>query len=247
MARWGSRRSSGSSTEGLELVGRYEELRDAALSDPVLGGSVAGELIDSEIEIRSGRGERLGDALEAQREHRRRLFSLAAAHGVVARRHRDPPVGRLPRPAHHQHRALPPARSRPRLRRLAQQHLLAPRPRGGAGRRPGGDGMRPPAAGAAHAARRLGQLAVPRGSRHPAGERPQPDVHADVPALRDPRGVRELGGVRGLHRFPRPDAVDRRVHAGVVVDPPPFQLRHRRGPDLRRPADRRRSPRRSPA
>ena len=40
----------------LELVPRFEELRDAAQADPVLAESVAGELISSEIEIRSGRG-----------------------------------------------------------------------------------------------------------------------------------------------------------------------------------------------
>ncbi len=69
--------------ESLELVGRFEELRSAAESDPVLGASVAGELIASEIEIRSGRGEDLQDALARQREHRRRLFTLAAAHGLA--------------------------------------------------------------------------------------------------------------------------------------------------------------------
>jgi carboxylate-amine ligase len=34
------------------LTSRFEELRDAAAPDPVLGPSVAGELISSEIEIR---------------------------------------------------------------------------------------------------------------------------------------------------------------------------------------------------
>jgi len=40
----------------LGLVPRFEELRDAAQADPVLAESIAGELISSEIEIRSGRG-----------------------------------------------------------------------------------------------------------------------------------------------------------------------------------------------
>jgi carboxylate-amine ligase len=66
----------------LELVPRFEELRDAAATDPVLGPSIAGELISSEIEIRSGRGEDFAAAMVAQREHRRRLFALAAEHGV---------------------------------------------------------------------------------------------------------------------------------------------------------------------
>ncbi len=60
------------------LAHRFEELRAAAASDEVLAASVAGELIQSEIEIRSGRGEDLADALSRQREARARLFRVAA-------------------------------------------------------------------------------------------------------------------------------------------------------------------------
>ena len=67
----------------LDLAPRFEELRDAAASDPVLGPSIAGELISSEIEIRSGRGEDFAAAIGAQREHRRRLFALAAERGIA--------------------------------------------------------------------------------------------------------------------------------------------------------------------
>src|SRR3954454_8415071 len=68
----------------LDLVPRFEELRDAAAAtDPVLAESISGELISSEIEIRSGRGEDLADALARQRDVRRRLFDLAAARGVL--------------------------------------------------------------------------------------------------------------------------------------------------------------------
>jgi glutamate---cysteine ligase / carboxylate-amine ligase len=66
----------------LELVSRFEELRDAAAPDPVLGESVTGELISSEIEIRSGKGDDFHDALTRQRECRRRLFALCSARGV---------------------------------------------------------------------------------------------------------------------------------------------------------------------
>ena len=38
------------------LVPRFELLRDAGTADPVLATSIAGELISSEIEIRSGAG-----------------------------------------------------------------------------------------------------------------------------------------------------------------------------------------------
>ncbi|MDQ6841905.1 MAG: YbdK family carboxylate-amine ligase [Actinomycetota bacterium] len=62
---------------GLGLVQRFEELRDAAASDSVLAASISGELISSEIEIRSGRGDDLACATAAQRDHRRRLFATA--------------------------------------------------------------------------------------------------------------------------------------------------------------------------
>jgi carboxylate-amine ligase len=67
----------------LELVPRFEELRDRALErDPLLGESITGELISSEIEIVSGRGTDLADALALQRERRRRLFALTGQEGV---------------------------------------------------------------------------------------------------------------------------------------------------------------------
>lgn len=65
-----------------DLVGRFEELRDAAAADALLADAVCGELIASEIELRSGRAESFQRALAAQRERRARLFSLAWAHGV---------------------------------------------------------------------------------------------------------------------------------------------------------------------
>src|SRR3954453_386865 len=66
----------------LELVPRFEDLRAASQDDPVLSTAISGELISSEIEIRSGRGEDGQHALRLQREARRRLFALADAHGV---------------------------------------------------------------------------------------------------------------------------------------------------------------------
>jgi carboxylate-amine ligase len=68
---------------GRGLVPRFEELRDAGQGDPVLSESIAGELIRSEIEIRSGRGDNLADALGRQREARTRLFRLALDRGAL--------------------------------------------------------------------------------------------------------------------------------------------------------------------
>jgi carboxylate-amine ligase len=67
----------------LELVPAFEQLRDAAQTDDILVDSIAGELISSEIEIRSGAGADVADARSRQAEARRRLFALARAHGVA--------------------------------------------------------------------------------------------------------------------------------------------------------------------
>jgi glutamate---cysteine ligase / carboxylate-amine ligase len=69
-------------SDSLALVPRFEELQSAAGADPLLAEAIAGELISSEIEIRSGRGASLEQARQAQRELRRRLFALAADHDV---------------------------------------------------------------------------------------------------------------------------------------------------------------------
>jgi carboxylate-amine ligase len=68
--------------DSLALTDRFEELEVAGRDDPVLADAISGELIASEIEIRSGRGEDLADAQGRQREARRRLFALAERHGV---------------------------------------------------------------------------------------------------------------------------------------------------------------------
>jgi carboxylate-amine ligase len=67
----------------LSLYNVFEEIRSAADRDDVLAESVAGELIASEAEIRSGKGEDFRDALERQHERRRRLFALAESRGVT--------------------------------------------------------------------------------------------------------------------------------------------------------------------
>ncbi len=67
----------------LGLVSRFDDVRAAAAADPALATAIAGELISSEIEIRSGRGEQLAAASAAQRDLRRRLFAVAADQGVA--------------------------------------------------------------------------------------------------------------------------------------------------------------------
>jgi len=67
--------------ETLDMVPRFEQLRDSA--PPELAERITGELIRSEIEIVSGRGDDLADALARQRGARRHLFAHAAASGVA--------------------------------------------------------------------------------------------------------------------------------------------------------------------
>ena len=66
----------------LDLVQRFEELAEAAKADPPLAESITGELIASEIEIRSGKGATFADAATRQHDMRLRLFRLAAEQGV---------------------------------------------------------------------------------------------------------------------------------------------------------------------
>jgi glutamate---cysteine ligase / carboxylate-amine ligase len=67
----------------LELEHRFEDLYAACQKDEVLAESAAGELIASEIEIRSGRSETFAAAMSAQRERRSRLFELADGMGLA--------------------------------------------------------------------------------------------------------------------------------------------------------------------
>ncbi|MGA7396404.1 MAG: YbdK family carboxylate-amine ligase [Solirubrobacterales bacterium] len=66
----------------LDLADRFPELYEAAQADPVLGESAAGELIASEIEIRSGRSTSMADAILRQADRRKRLFDLARERGA---------------------------------------------------------------------------------------------------------------------------------------------------------------------
>ena len=67
----------------LELSARFEELFEASQQDETLAGSAAGELIDSEIEIRSGRCGSFAELVGRQRERRARLFGLAEGMGIA--------------------------------------------------------------------------------------------------------------------------------------------------------------------
>jgi carboxylate-amine ligase len=67
----------------LELAHRFEDVYAACRQDEVLAEAAAGELIASEVEIRSGRSESFGEAMSRQRERRARLFDLVGGMGLA--------------------------------------------------------------------------------------------------------------------------------------------------------------------
>jgi carboxylate-amine ligase len=68
--------------ETLELTGRFEELKEAAAGTE-LDEHLVGELIASEIEVKTGRCETFTEAAERMAERRRQLGALVDAHGVA--------------------------------------------------------------------------------------------------------------------------------------------------------------------
>ena len=66
----------------LDLVSRFEELQAASLASP-LEGSLVGELISSEVEVRTGRCETFPDAAAAVAERRAQLVDLADGFGIA--------------------------------------------------------------------------------------------------------------------------------------------------------------------
>ena len=219
----------------LDLVPRFEELRDLAIADdPVLAEAIAGELISSEIEIRSGRGEDVHDALRRQRDVRNRLFSLAESRGVALGATGTHPWADY-REQHnidteHYRRVVDGLRYVARRNNTFSLHVHVGRAR----RRARGPRVRPAAPGAPIAAQHQRQLALPRRARQRAALGALAGLHQELPALRHPRRVRVVEGLPRLHRLPHPHRVDHRVHAGVVVDSPAPLVRDGRGAHLRR-------------
>jgi carboxylate-amine ligase len=67
----------------LELEHRFEDVYAACQADELLAESAAGELIASEVEIRSGRSQTFAEATSRQRERRARLFELVGRMGLA--------------------------------------------------------------------------------------------------------------------------------------------------------------------
>jgi carboxylate-amine ligase len=67
----------------LELAHRFEDVQAACLEDELLAEAAAGELIASEVEIRSGRSQSFAEAKERQARRRARLFELVSGMGLA--------------------------------------------------------------------------------------------------------------------------------------------------------------------
>ena len=112
----------------LGLVNRFEEVQAASKGTDV-EPHLVGELIASEVEVRTGRCDAFADAVERIGERRAQLRALDGRARDRALRRRHPSVEPLAGAADHRHAALPAERRAAPLRRLAQQHVRAPRPR----------------------------------------------------------------------------------------------------------------------
>ncbi|MGE5408231.1 MAG: YbdK family carboxylate-amine ligase [Syntrophothermus sp.] len=67
----------------LELAHRFDDVYAACRRDELLADAAAGELIDTEIEIRSGRSQTFAEALARQRQRRARLFQIVSEMGLA--------------------------------------------------------------------------------------------------------------------------------------------------------------------
>jgi glutamate---cysteine ligase / carboxylate-amine ligase len=68
--------------DSLDLIGRFDELFAAARGTE-LEGHLVGELISSEVEVRTGRCDTFTEVAATMAERRRQLVDLAAAHGIA--------------------------------------------------------------------------------------------------------------------------------------------------------------------
>ena len=172
------------------LAQRFEELRDAAQADEVLAESVAGELIESEIEIRSGRGETFADAAARQREARARLFALAADRGALLSATGTHPWSPWQEQriidTEHYHRVEDGLKYVAWRNNTFSLHVHVGI-RGADRAIAVCDRLRPILPGAARA---VGQLALPRRPRLGPALRAHADLHEELPPLRDPGPVR---------------------------------------------------------
>ena len=189
-----------------------------ASRDDLLAESAAGELIASEIEIRSGRGETLRRGGRAPARAPGAAVRARRGDGARARRDGDPSVGQLPRPADHRHAALPAAQA---TTSAGSRSATTP----GACTSTWGCAAPTARSRSATALRELLPLLLAVSANSPFLDRRDTglhsvrtrDLHPRLPALRDPRAVRQLGrSTRDFVELLARTGHDRRVDAAVV-------------------------------
>ena len=221
--------------ESLDLVDRFEELYAAAqLTD--LQPNVVGELIASEIEVRTGRCEDFTQAAAAMAERRTQLQALARDAGLALGA-----TGTHPWARWQDQRII----DTPHYRRNDEllRYVVWRNNTFGLHVHVGIAGAdRAIAVHNAHAqlparaARALCQLAAGRERQLWFTLGPHRDFHAHVPALRHSRRLRRLDRIRRLHRVPLSHRFDDRAHTALVERAPASRVPDDRDPDQRRAA-----------
>ena len=225
----------------LELEHRFEDVYAACQKDEVLAESAAGELIASEIEIRSGRSESFAEAMDAQRERRSRLFELADGMGLALGA-----TGTHPWADYLDQRII----DTPHYNRLRQElGWVAQRNNTWSLHVHMGVRGADRAIAVCDWMRELLPLLLAVSANSPFLDRRDTGLHTvrteiftrTFPRCGVPSPFRRLEQLRRVRRHAGADRDRRRVDPALVERPPAPRVRHGRGADLRRPDARARS------
>ena len=223
----------------LGLVNRFEELQAAAKGTD-LEPHLVGELIASEVEVRTGRCDSFAEAAERIGERRVQLRALADGLGLGLSA-----VGTHPWSPWQEQRII----DTPHYRRNDEllRYVVWRNNTFGLHVHVGVNGADRAIRVASALRNYLPELLALSASSpfvegvvHVPALGTHADLHAHVPALRHPGRLRRLGRVGALRPLPLRDRLDHRAHAGLVERPAAPRLPDRRDPHLRRAAGRRR-------
>ena len=201
--------------ESLDLVNRFEDVQ-AAAQGTALEPNLVGELIASEVEVKTGKQPSFAEVPAALAERRSELRALVEPLGLQLGA-----TGTHPWASWRDQRIIdtPHYRRNDEILRYVvwrnntfgiHTHVAV------RGRRPRGAGDHRAPQLAPGAPRRLRELALPRGRRHRAPLRADAGLHAVLPALRRARRLPVVGRLRRLRALPLRDRLDRRGHAALV-------------------------------
>ena len=221
--------------QSLDLTNRFEDVQ-AAARGTALEEHLVGELIASEVEVRTGKQASFADVPAAIAERRAQLQALVEPMGLLLGA-----TGTHPWADWKEQRIIdtPHYRRNDELLRYVVWrnntfglHVhVAIQGAGPCNRGHGRTAELPP-----RAPRALGELAVRREREQRAPLGADADLHALLPPLRRARRVRVVGGVRELRPVPVRHALDHRAHADLVERPAAPRISDGGDQDLRRSA-----------